>query len=553
MQKKCRSLEASEEFLRVVVVMNAIFALAARLRPTVRALSVEACAAIGFGLSRKPAAVWAALGAAFVFHAQGQLGMSPGFMIAAAVLCSASGTAALALPGRVGRGGLSQALLALSLGLAMGWAALQAEAATRLPAELSRFEVVSVEGMIVSDGHRTSSGNTIMVLGASSAELKSDGVEMRLEWPRGKGRILLVAGKNASPVSDKADSSGFSAGRRLHIQRPVLLDPGQALFYAAARDLRPGEFASLIAKARAKAVRTLADRIEAVAGKAFPLSQALLLGIKDEIDPEAYRLFREAGCSHVLALSGQHLSILCALMSLIFGRLLKRNDFADAASFAVAVIFTWIAGAGPSLLRAAIMVTAGIAARRLDRPQEGIATLSLVYLVALVWKPADARSLSFTLSYTAMIGLILLAPRWNSLLWRLPGFLSAPLSASLGAVCLTALITLGSFGSFETGGIVASTLSGPLVLAFVWSLLASSLLGTFLPFLNTVFAFINETFESAILAIMRIGSLFPTVTPATPGGMHATALAIVAISLFVYASPYVEHGAERIRRAWRGA
>ena len=535
--------------------MEAFFSVPARLRRTVRELASDAYAAIGFGLSRKPATVWMALGAALVFHGMGQPGLPAFVMVAAAILCSACGTAGLALPASAATD-FAHACLAISFGLALGWTATRGEIATAPPAELARFELLSIEGVILTDGRRTSSGNTIMSMVPSTVEVLAQGLKMRLEWPRGRGRIMLVAGKSASPAATKAGqagavAAGFFAGRRLRVFSPTLLDTGQALFYASARNLSLGEFSSPLARFRASAVRFLAERIEAVTGEAFPLSQALLLGIKDEIDPEASRLFKEAGCSHVLALSGQHLSIFCSLMSLIFGRLLKRNDIADAAALAVAIIFTWIAGAGPSLLRAAIMVTAGIIAKRLDRPQEGIATLSLVYLVALIWQPADARSLSFTLSYTAMIGLILLAPRWNTLLWRLPGFLSVPLSASLGAVCLTALITLGAFGSFETGGIIASTLSGPLVLAFAWSLLAASFLGTFLPFLNGAFAFIHESFEAGLLEIMRLGSLFPTIAPATENGIRATVLAIVAISLFVYASPYVEHGAERLRRACR--
>lgn len=533
--------------------MDPIFPVSARLRRTVRELAADTFGAIGFGLSRKPATVWAALGAVLVFHGMGQPGLPAFTMVATAILCSACATAGLALPASAATD-FAHAFLAISFGLALGWAAARGEIATAPPAELARFEVLSIEGMILTDGRLTSSGNTIMSMAATRVEVASHGVRMRFEWPHGRGRITLVAGKSASQASKQAEqtgSGGFFAGRRLRVFTPALLDPDQALFYASARDLSLGEFSSPLARFRASAVRFLAERIEAVTGKAFPLSQALLLGIKDDIDPVASRLFKEAGCSHVLALSGQHLSIFCSLMTLIFGKFLKRNDLADAAALTVAVLFTWIAGAGPSLLRAAIMVTAGITATRLDRPQEGIATLSLVYLVALVWKPADARSLSFTLSYTAMIGLILLAPRWNTLLWRLPGFLSAPLSASLGAVCLTALITLGAFGSFETGGVIASTLSGPLVLAFVWSLLATAILGAFLPFLNGMFAFIHEGFEAGLLEIMRLGSLFPTIAPATEGGIRATALAIVAISLFVYASPYVEHGAERLRRACR--
>jgi 16S rRNA (adenine1518-N6/adenine1519-N6)-dimethyltransferase len=155
-------------------------------------------------------------------------------------------------------------------------------------------------------------------------------------------------------------------------------------------------------------------------------------------------------------------------------------------------------------------------------------------------KPADARSLSFVLSYAAMLGLILLSSRWEGLLWRIPPPLAKALSPSLAAILLTAPLSLGVFGRVATGGIVAATLSGPIVLLFMWSLLAAAILASFLPFLDSLFAAWHQLVHGILLAVMRLGARLPSFAPA-PGTEVVLASAVVVLAcLFVYAYPYGE-------------
>ena len=488
---------------------------------------------LAFALRRRAPVLWTALGAAIVFYGfPRHFGAS---LLVAVALAGVSATFRQVGPPR----GRSSAVigLALSLGIAWGAAAALTEAAFAPPADLARFPVSSFSGCIVADGRRTSKGNTIIGIELEEATISQAGWTSSLAWPRGRPRISLVTDSKAE----------FSAGRGISVSQASAIDASQSLYYASGKNIGLGPFASGAARLRAAAKSTLSVRIAAVAGKAFPLAQALLLGVMDDIDNEEASLFRDAGCAHILSLSGQHLSILCSLMTLLFAKLLKRARLADIASLVFALLFTWLAGAGPSLLRSTLMTLTGITLRRIDRPQQGITVLALVFCVALGWKPAAARSLSFTLSYSAMLGLILLSTRWENLLWRIPPFAAKPLSASFAALCATASISLSTFGFFALGGILASSLSGPVVLLFMWSLLGSTVLGTILPFLGSILSAWHELIHEVLLAIMRIGALLPSIRPRNEGGKLLVSLAIVALSLFVYAYPYIENALSQIR------
>ncbi|HWR12442.1 MAG TPA: ComEC/Rec2 family competence protein [Rectinemataceae bacterium] len=494
-------------------------------------------AVLSFALARQAPVLWTALGAALVFYG------CPSRLRVVLLLALAAAGVSLTLrqSGPSRSRGVAVIGIAFSLGLAWGAAAALAETARAQPGELSRFPIGGFSGTVAADGRRTSKGNSIMTIELREITLTSPGWRARIAWPRGRPLCLLVT-----------DSTGeFPAGRKIRVDRPSVIDAGQALYYASAKDIVLGAFVSKIAGFRSEARSALSARIAAVSGAAFPLARALLLGIMDDIENEESRLFRDAGCAHILSLSGQHLSILCSLMTLLFAKMLKRADIADAASLMFALFFTWLAGAGPSLLRSALMTLSTLILRRIDRPQRGIAVLSLVFCLALGWKSAEARSLSFTLSYAAMIGLTLLSARWENLLWRVPGILAKPLSASFAALCATAGISLSTFGFFALGGIVASTLSGPVVLLFMWSLLGGTLVGCFLPFLNTALSRWHELLHEAILLIMRIGAILPSIRPEGEVRKLLLSLAIVALSLFVYAYPYGEYALNRLAGARR--
>ncbi len=522
---------------------------------------------VAFGLSRTAPVVWVALSAAFGFYparAARSLNVcrifewACGASICACVLGGVS-VSLLGLPGgmrgsgRAAKGGgrgpgrgsrfrKPEAGTALAFGLVLGASAALAETAYAPPKELSRFAASAFAGRLESDSRLSVSGNTILQLRLDGIDVSTPAWRASLEWPKSKAQVFLVAQGKRS----------FSKGMMLAATGISPVDLEQALFYAPAKALNPGSFSSFIFSVRSIAVRFFAERLEKVTGGAFPLAQALLLGIRDELDPWIPRLFRAAGCAHILALSGQHLSILCSIAGLFLVRVLKRRDLAAAAVPVVAILFTWIAGAGPSLFRAAIMSVTAAAARRLDRPQQGVSTLALAFCLALALSPPGARSLSFVLSYGAMLGLFLFSARWENLLWRIPSLAAKPLAAALATLGCTAFVSLPRFGHLALGGLIASALAGPLVLAFMWLILGAVILGSFLPFLDSIFAGLHEFLQKALLFVMEMGSRLPILEPKKGAGTFALLLVIALFNLFVYAYPYVEYALGAVRQARKG-
>ncbi len=209
-------------------------------------------------------------------------------------------------------------------------------------------------------------------------------------------------------------------------------------------------------------------------GRAGGLVLALLSGSREYLDPLLLESFRRAGLSHVLALSGMHLSFFSSLLGFSSVHLLGRRRSFLPVLLGLAC-FVFFAGLSPSLLRAFLFVLLLSCCSRLHvSGVDGRDALGAVFLVHALLRPQDLGSAAFMLSYAAMAGLLLLTgPLARLLAPLLPPVLAAPFAASLSAFLATAPVSLLLFGSVAPAGILASVVVSPLVGIFMAASLAS--------------------------------------------------------------------------------
>lgn len=432
--------------------------------------------------------------------------------------------------------------VAFAIGLVSGFAAARDDEArgslgaspllsSRGPARLA---LSSIEGRLAADSSPAKGGFRSYRVMVSRIALTGRALSGNLEFPDGPPGAIraLVRG---GPLLD--------AGARIE----VACSPGQdgsALFG------RPGgvsvrDAGGRIAIARGAIRSTLRVALARVGRRSSGLLEALLLGARDNLDAEVADAFKAAGCSHVLALSGQHLSVLAVLVVAALKPLCGPFR-ARAGAAAAAAAFMWIAGPGPSLIRAVLMTWIGVVALVLDRPQEWLGLLALSFLIALPIDPAAARSLAFLLSYLAVWGLAILAPRFQFLLDpALPPILSAAAAASLGAQAATGPIMAFAFGSLQGMGILASMVSAPLVTALMWWGIGAAALCALLPCAAGPAAFVSDFLYDLLVAVMRVAASVPPL--ALPGifARVAASVAIVLVAGLVYAYPWMAYRRHR--------
>ncbi len=211
-----------------------------------------------------------------------------------------------------------------------------------------------------------------------------------------------------------------------------------------------------------------------------PLLKAFLCGDRSGLGKEAVQVFRKAGASHLLALSGLHMGILY----MVFDKLSKPMGKYPAVRVTRYVVlmgasafFTLMTGASPSMVRAFLFILTGETASLLGREKKLGRTLCTALLLQLAITPEAITSAGFQLSYLAMAGIVLVFPvmdKWYpgggrpSLMRKIWKMSAMAISCQV----FTAPLTLYLFGSFPRHFLLTNLLAIPLTTCFIAAALA---------------------------------------------------------------------------------
>ena len=146
------------------------------------------------------------------------------------------------------------------------------------------------------------------------------------------------------------------------------------------------------------------------------LFQALVLGEKQAIGKELREPFNRAGLGHVLAVSGLHVALvawfaftLCVRLLSLSYRLALVSDIRKIAAALTCVpvmAYAGLTGFEVSCQRAMIMVLAFLFSMILGKEKERWSTLAIAGLTVLAMDPAALFSISFQLSFCAVVGIL---------------------------------------------------------------------------------------------------------------------------------------------------
>ncbi|MCQ2240633.1 ComEC/Rec2 family competence protein [Treponema sp.] len=237
---------------------------------------------------------------------------------------------------------------------------------------------------------------------------------------------------------------------------------------------------------------------------------ALLSGSREYTEKNVSDNFRNAGLSHILALSGMHLSFFAGLAGGSGKRIFGKKYSFFFRLFGI-LFFVWFAGLSPSLLRALLCsLIMLLCSSVFSTEADYFLVLCSVFLIHCLVIPADIFSAAFILSYGALAGILLLSDGVNSFLCRLlPGKISSSLSASMGAQCATAPVSIGMFGTIMPCGILASVVVSPLVSLFIFVALLSIILCLVMPFLAPAFGCIMNAIYKVIALTVQLFAFVP--------------------------------------------
>ncbi|MBQ8357137.1 MAG: ComEC/Rec2 family competence protein [Clostridia bacterium] len=185
---------------------------------------------------------------------------------------------------------------------------------------------------------------------------------------------------------------------------------------------------------------------EAVKGEKGELIGALLLGIRDPLENSTVRDFRRVGLSHLLALSGLHLSVLVGILDLFLRavRLGKRPRICALFLFCIGYLF--LTGCSFSMLRAVLMLCILQAAFFCKGDYDAFTALCFGGAAMVMMAPGAVFDLSFQMTMLATFGILAFGPLQTRLTRWIPACkgIRGILYRALRAVISSLLITLSA-------------------------------------------------------------------------------------------------------------
>lgn len=269
-------------------------------------------------------------------------------------------------------------------------------------------------------------------------------------------------------------ADGFQAGAYLSQYEGIAVERDSSV--------SPGEMLVELRHQVGRAMDRLLPRREA------GLLRAMVLGDSGGVSEEDMSRFRQLGVSHILVVSGLHMTILAGFMQFLLCRFPIRKAVRNALTALVLVLFLALSGFQPSACRGAAMYGVLLLANSTGRRADSLNSLGLAVLLVCLFAPFSGGDLGFALSVLATLGIVVLyRPVYQALAGkRLAGLarrLWKPVAASLA---VTAAALLGTFPVQLAvfGGLPLLTPLANLLLVFPSTLLLyASFCGAFLSLL----------------------------------------------------------------------
>lgn len=259
---------------------------------------------------------------------------------------------------------------------------------------------------------------------------------------------------------------------------------------------------------------------------------ALVLGDDSLIDDATVELFQKWGLSHILAISGLHVGLIVALIYFI---LIKLNLFTKEKAQWVMIFFlpfyALIAGGEPSVWRASTMVLIFIILNKTKLRFSVTDTLSIVFLLLILFDKYIVYHIGFQLSFIVTFGLII-SRKWLSIT---KSSLLQVLKISFVSQMMIVPLQIAYFSTFQPLSIILNLIIVPYFSLFVIPFMFILIIGTIIlpPFITHIFDRlfipINDTILSLIEFIDNIAD-FPLIIGTFPLG----AVIIYYVLFFVF-------------------
>ena len=412
--------------------------------------------------------------------------------------------------------------------------AMIAEPGEPLTEKANSYKAVANVRLILQDGQPVRvNGKIILYFSKDSSET----IPAALKGTNAPGTRILFK-QPLKEISSSGNPGGFdykTYSLYQGITHQVFLKKGA---YEVLPGKRPGPLQQLLLLSRERVLAILKKYIPGE--KESGLAEALLIGHKDDLDPELVRSYSNTGVVHIIAISGLHLGLIYWLLSMLLKPLSKnhRTNWLRPLLIITGLwAFSFLAGAQPSVLRSALMFTFIVLGESLNRKTSVYNSMAVSAFLLLCINPFWLWDIGFQLSYSAVLSIIIfMRPVYNwfycknkilDLAWKMN-------AVTLAAQVLTIPICIYHFHQFPSYFLLTNFLAVPLSSM----ILLAEIFLCVIAFFPVAAGLTGKIISAAIGLMNRFVGNTETLPGSVWDGLQLSVLQVLFLVLFIAGSCY---------------
>ena len=277
----------------------------------------------------------------------------------------------------------------------------------------------------------------------------------------------------------------------------------------------------------------MGERIDALFPRSADMVRALVLGDRGDMEEDLRESFDRAGVTHVLSISGLHITMLAMAVMALLGLFLPRR-WAFWLALMLVTFYGLLVGMAPSVVRSILMYAALGAGQATGRPTDSFTRLALAFLLLLFWQPLYLDDAGFVLSFSACAGMLCLTPaltsllrvdrlrvpeqslRPSALLLRAGRYFGSLLCATLAAQLSTLPAVIAYYGQLPLLATLGNLVIVPIILAGMYLAVAALLLSLLWMPLGAFIAALGDVTLLASTLLTRLCAALPLNALALP-------------------------------------
>lgn len=227
---------------------------------------------------------------------------------------------------------------------------------------------------------------------------------------------------------------------------------------------------------------------------------ALMTGMRDKLSGALRLAFTRIGISHLLAVSGLHLSIIVGAFDLFLRLLTVSKKKKSLILIVISIFFAFVCGLSASVVRAAAMLTIFYLSELFGERSDSVTSLFLAVFLILVFRPYAVYDMGLWLSFLSTFGILCVMPMLLSFsfpkkipqMWqKILRFPLMTLGMTVTATFFTMPVTYLAFDGISLISPLANLVFVPLIQILLY-LLVIFLIFHWIPVVSSVLAFLAE-------------------------------------------------------------